>query len=100
MRPPPRSLSRAESCAERRSCSARKDRAVIFRGRRHVNKTARITIELSGKTLENLILLATKLHRHPDDLTVDLLYAAIEASVDSTEAQMALMAQSTSGLLQ
>ncbi len=65
-----------------------------------MNKTARITIELSGKTLENLILLATKLHRHPDDLTVDLLYAAIEASVDNTEAQMALMAQSTSGLLQ
>jgi len=65
-----------------------------------MNKKARITIELSGKTLENLILLATKLHRHPDDLTVDLLYAAIEASVDSTEAQTALMAQSTSGLLQ
>jgi proline dehydrogenase len=65
-----------------------------------VNKTARITIELSGRTLENLISLARKLHRHPDDLTVDLLYAAIEASADSTEAQMALMAQSSGGLLQ
>lgn len=67
---------------------------------RQVNKTARITIELSGRTLENLISLAVKLHRHPDDLTVDLLYAAIEASVDSTEAQVALMAQSSGGLLQ
>ena len=65
-----------------------------------MNKTARITIELSGRTLENLISLATKLHRHPDDLTVDLLYAAIEASADSTEAQMALMAQSSDSLLQ
>lgn len=74
--------------------------AIIFRGGRQVNKTARITIELSGKTLENLISLAVKLHRHPDDLTVDLLYAAIEASVDSTEAQVALMAQSSGGLLQ
>jgi hypothetical protein len=52
-----------------------------LKGKPFVNKTARITIELSGRTLENLIALAVKLHRHPDDLTVDLLYAAIEASV-------------------
>ena len=65
-----------------------------------MNKTARITIELSGRTLENLISLATKLQRHPDDLTVDLLYAAIEASADNAEAQMALMAPSSGGLLQ
>ena len=43
-------------------------------------KTAQITLELSGKTLENLLRLAARLQRHPDDVTVDLLYAAIEAS--------------------
>ena len=65
-----------------------------------MNKTARITLELSGRTLENLITLAAKLNRHPDDLTVDLLYAAIEASVDSTEAQLSLMAPASGGTLQ
>lgn len=50
-------------------------------------KTARITLELSGQTLENLLLLAHRLHRHPNDLTVDLLYAAIEASVDKADPQ-------------
>lgn len=54
-------------------------------------KTAQITLELSGKTLENLLVLAQRLHRHPNDLTIDLLYAAIEASIDSTELQAELL---------
>ncbi|NLX19423.1 MAG: hypothetical protein GXY53_09130 [Desulfobulbus sp.] len=45
--------------------------------------TARITLELSGKTLDNLLYLAMHLERHPDDLTVDLLHAAIESSMHS-----------------
>ncbi|WP_310598622.1 hypothetical protein [Desulfobulbus sp.] len=63
-------------------------------------KTAQITLELSGKTLENLLYLSRRLQRHPNDLTVDLLYAAIEASMDSTEAQTSLMAQPSNGILQ
>ncbi|MGI6655462.1 MAG: hypothetical protein ACOX5Z_01275 [Desulfobulbus sp.] len=44
-------------------------------------RTARITLELSGETLDNLLLLATRLNRHPDALTIDLLYGAIEDSL-------------------
>lgn len=42
-------------------------------------KTARITLELQGQTLENLLNLAVRTGQHPDDLTVNLLYAALEA---------------------
>ncbi|WP_043770228.1 hypothetical protein [Desulfobulbus propionicus] len=63
-------------------------------------KTAHITLELSGKTLENLIYLATRLQRHPNDLTVDLLYAAIEASMDSVEAQTSLLTHPSNDILQ
>jgi len=63
-------------------------------------KTAQITLELSGKTLENLLYLASRLQRHPNDLTVDLLYAAIEASMDSSDAQLSRMAQPSTGILQ
>lgn len=63
-------------------------------------KTAQITLELSGKTLENLLYLAGRLQRHPNDLTVDLLHAAIESSMDSAEAQTSLMAQPSNGILQ
>ncbi|MDR2549794.1 MAG: hypothetical protein LBD10_06325 [Desulfobulbus sp.] len=63
-------------------------------------KTAQITLELSGKTLENLLYLSRRLQRHPNDLTVDLLYAAIEASMDSTDAQPSLMTQPSNGILQ
>ncbi len=63
-------------------------------------KTAQITLELSGKTLENLLYLAQRLQRHPDDLTVDLLYAAIESSMESVNAQSSLLVQSSNGVLQ
>ncbi|QQG65019.1 hypothetical protein [Desulfobulbus oligotrophicus] len=63
-------------------------------------KTAQITLELSGETLENLLYLATRLQRHPDDLTVDLLHAAIKASMDSADAQTSLMMQPSNGILQ
>ncbi|MBM9614135.1 hypothetical protein JWJ90_07520 [Desulfobulbus rhabdoformis] len=54
-------------------------------------KSAHITLELTGKTLERLLYLSQRLHRHPNELTVDLLQAAIEVSVDNEEAQLALM---------
>ena len=63
-------------------------------------KTAQITLELSGKTLENLLYLAQRLQRHPDDLTVDLLYAAIESSMESVNAQSSLLVQPSNGVLQ
>lgn len=63
-------------------------------------KTAQVTLELSGKTLENLLYLSKRLQRHPNDLTVDLLYAAIEASMESAGAQTSLMAQPSNGVLQ
>lgn len=65
-----------------------------------MKKTVRITLELSGKTLENLLFLALKLQRHPNDITIDLLHAAIEASMHSTEAQLALLSRSSNGTLQ
>ena len=55
-------------------------------------KSAQITLELSGKTLENLLYLSQRLQRHPNELTVDLLYAAIEITMDSEDSQLALMA--------
>lgn len=63
-------------------------------------KTAKVTLELSGKTLENLLYLSMRLQRHPNDLTVDLLYAAIEASMESADAQTTLMAKPSNGVLQ
>ncbi len=63
-------------------------------------KTARITLELSGETLENLLYLATCLNRHPDDLMVDLLHAAIEASMDGTAPWNALTNVPPAGALQ
>ncbi len=63
-------------------------------------RKAQITLELSGQTLEHLLVLAHRLHRHPNDLTVDLLYAAIEASMENTEAQMALVKLSSDMALQ
>ncbi|WP_028317881.1 hypothetical protein [Desulfobulbus elongatus] len=63
-------------------------------------KTARITLELSGQTLDNLLYLAARLQRHPNDLTVDLLHAAIEASMDSADAQTSLIEQPSNGVLQ
>ena len=63
-------------------------------------KTAQITLELSGETLENLLYLARRQQRHPNDLTVDLLYAAIEASMDSADAQISLMSLPSNGNLQ
>ncbi|MGD9948651.1 MAG: hypothetical protein AB7U29_09255 [Desulfobulbus sp.] len=63
-------------------------------------KNAQITLELSGKTLENLLYLAHRLHRHPNELTVDLLYAAIEISMDSEDAQLALMTRPANGGVQ
>lgn len=63
-------------------------------------KTAQITLELSGKTLENLLYLAQRFQRHPDDLTVDLLYAAIESSMESVNAQSSLLVQPSNGVLQ
>lgn len=63
-------------------------------------KTVQITLELSGKTLENLLALAHRLHRHPNDLTIDLLYAAIEASIDSTELQTELLLRRANSMVQ
>jgi len=63
-------------------------------------KTAQITLELSGKTLENLLYLSRCLQRHPNDLTIDLLYAAIEASMDSAAARSSLVMQPSNGTLQ
>jgi hypothetical protein len=65
-----------------------------------MNSKARITIELSGRTLEKLMTLSVEFHRHPDDLIVDLLNVAIEASAQDTEASAALMMQSYGGPLQ
>ena len=63
-------------------------------------KSAQITLELTGKTLENLLQLAMRLQRHPNDLTVDLLYAAIEASMESADAQVSLLNQPSLDMLQ
>lgn len=63
-------------------------------------KSAQITLELTGKTLENLLQLAMRLQRHPNDLTVDLLYAAIEASMESADAQASLLNQPSLDMLQ
>nr|WP_321467501.1 hypothetical protein [uncultured Desulfobulbus sp.] len=63
-------------------------------------KSAQITLELSGKTLENLLYLSHRLHRHPNELTVDLLYAAIEVSMDNEEASMALTLSQTTDEIQ
>lgn len=63
-------------------------------------KSAQITLELTGKTLENLLQLAMRLQRHPNDLTVDLLYAAIEASMESADAQAPLLNQPSLDMLQ
>ena len=63
-------------------------------------KSAQITLELSGKTLENLLYLARRHQRHPNELTIDLLYAAIEVSMDSEKADLALMARPASGGVQ
>nr|WP_320013160.1 hypothetical protein [uncultured Desulfobulbus sp.] len=54
-------------------------------------KSAHITLELTGKTLDNLLFLSERLKRHPNDLTIDLLRAAIEVSVENEEAQLALI---------
>lgn len=48
-------------------------------------KTARITLELSGSTLEKLLFLSRHYERSPDDLTLDLLHAAILLSVENIE---------------
>ena len=40
-------------------------------------KSARITLELSGSTLDKLLFLARHYDRTPDELTLDLLHAAI-----------------------
>ena len=48
-------------------------------------KTARITLELSGTTLEKLLFLSRHYNRSPDDLTLDLLHAAILLSSENVE---------------
>ncbi|MGI6639409.1 MAG: hypothetical protein ACOX4Z_10305 [Desulfobulbus sp.] len=48
-------------------------------------KTARITLELSGTTLEKLLFLSRHYNRSPDDLTLDLLHAAILLSSENIE---------------
>ncbi|NLZ18323.1 MAG: hypothetical protein GX087_11435 [Desulfobulbaceae bacterium] len=48
-------------------------------------KTARITLELSGTTLEKLLFLSHHYQRSPDDLTLDLLHAAILLSTENIE---------------
>lgn len=48
-------------------------------------KTARITLELSGTTLEKLLFLSRYYNRSPDDLTLDLLHAAIFISPENIE---------------
>lgn len=47
-------------------------------------KTARITLELSGTTLEKLLFLSRHYNRSPDDLTLDLLHAAILLSSENS----------------
>lgn len=63
-------------------------------------KSAQITLELTGKTLENLLYLAQRFQRHPNDLTVDLLYAAIEISMDSEDSRLALIGRPANGGVQ
>lgn len=48
-------------------------------------KNARITLELSGTTLEKLLSLSKHYNRSPDELTLDLLHAAILLSSESVE---------------
>lgn len=51
-------------------------------------KTAHITLELSGTTLEKLLLLSRHYNRSPDDLTLDLLHAAILLSSENIEQEV------------
>lgn len=46
-------------------------------------KTARITLELSGTTLESLLFLSKHHNRSPDDLILDLLHSAIILGVEN-----------------
>ena len=62
-------------------------------------KTARITLEFSGETLDNLLYIAQRRERHPNELIVDLLSSAIESSIDGDKEQNALLNISSQGLL-
>ena len=50
-------------------------------------KSARITLELSGSTLDKLLFLARHYDRTPDELTLDLLHAAILLTSENIEKQ-------------